>query len=207
MADEARRPDPRAPGVTDDTAGLPAPYVDPWLLLRRDLGAVLASSRLRLRELWRLNLEGSLALPGFWPEALAAWFWPLLLALAILLVTAVIPNTAQWVIARVPGPSPDPAPSPAERTIAEVVTVLPVGDQISPAAPEPPVPPIPQVAAPDPPPDPAQDPPADPLLLLLEPHQTLSHPLHGKNNCQSNANMHFDLKILRIPQIQLPEDR
>ncbi|MEY3463259.1 MAG: hypothetical protein RLZZ468_1037, partial [Cyanobacteriota bacterium] len=64
---------------------LPAPYESPWLLLRRDLVAVVASLRLRLRELWRRNREGDLSVPGFWPARLAPLFWPALLALGLAL--------------------------------------------------------------------------------------------------------------------------
>lgn len=73
---------------------LPAEYVSPWHLLGRDLRAVLASLRLRLRELWRRNRQADLWRPGFWPDALAAWFWPLLLSLpllAALLLAALLP--------------------------------------------------------------------------------------------------------------------
>ncbi|MFM8525009.1 MAG: hypothetical protein ACKOCM_05245 [Cyanobacteriota bacterium] len=62
---------------------LPAPYVNPWSLLRRDLGAVIASLGLSLRELWRRNREGSLPRPLFWPPALAALFWPMLVSLVL----------------------------------------------------------------------------------------------------------------------------
>lgn len=67
---------------------LPAPYVNPWGLLRRDLLAVLASLRLQLWQLWRRNRQGDLPRPAFWPPALAGWFWPLLLALLLSLLLA-----------------------------------------------------------------------------------------------------------------------
>jgi hypothetical protein len=57
-------------------------------LLQRDLIAVLASLRLRIQELWRRNGEGDLSVPGFWPQALAPLFWPLLLALALAIAVA-----------------------------------------------------------------------------------------------------------------------
>ena len=66
---------------------LPVPWSSPWKQLRqdlaRDLPAVGSASLLRLRELWRRNREGDLSVPAFWPQALSAWFWPLLLALAL----------------------------------------------------------------------------------------------------------------------------
>ena len=59
---------------------LPVPWSSPWKQLRqdlaRDLPAVGSASVLRLRELWRRNREGDLSVPGFWPQALSAWFWP-----------------------------------------------------------------------------------------------------------------------------------
>ena len=51
-----------------------------------DLRAALASTVLKLRELVRRNREGDLSAPGFWPQALAAFFWPLLLALGLAVV-------------------------------------------------------------------------------------------------------------------------
>ncbi|HCA60846.1 MAG TPA: hypothetical protein DEO90_03160, partial [Synechococcales bacterium UBA8647] len=70
---------------------LPVPWSSPWKQLRqdlaRDLPAVGSASVLRLRELWRRNREGDLSVPGFWPQALSAWFWPLLLAVALSLLS------------------------------------------------------------------------------------------------------------------------
>ncbi|MDA0717141.1 MAG: hypothetical protein O2839_02845 [Cyanobacteria bacterium] len=45
--------------------------------------AALASTVLKLRELVRRNREGDLSVPGFWPQALAALFWPVLLTLGL----------------------------------------------------------------------------------------------------------------------------
>lgn len=87
---------------------LPAPYESPWGLLQRDLIAVLASLRLRIQELWRRNGEGDLSVPGFWPQALASLFWPLLLALGLAIVVA-LPRA----LPRSPQPS-QPLSSPAE---------------------------------------------------------------------------------------------
>jgi len=90
---------------------LPAPYEDPWRRLATDLAAVFATARLKAQELWRLNGEGTLATPAFWPRGLAALFWPLLLALCLLLLVGLA--------LRLPGgrggPPADPA---AERTPA-----------------------------------------------------------------------------------------
>ena len=95
------RPEPRS--------GLPAPYEDPWRRLAVDLRAVLASVGLRLRELWRRNGEGDLPLPSAWPASLAPLFWPLLLAL-ILLVAAAL---SVWLIPRQVGGRSGPADAPA----------------------------------------------------------------------------------------------
>lgn len=91
---------------------LPAPYESPWGLLQRDLIAVLASLRLRIQELWRRNGEGDLSVPGFWPQALASLFWPLLLALGLTIVVA-LPRA----LPRSPQPS-QPLSSPAESAAA-----------------------------------------------------------------------------------------
>ncbi|MCT0199255.1 hypothetical protein KQ313_06145 [Synechococcus sp. CS-1325] len=89
-----------------DQHELPAPYRNPWLLLGRDVRAVLASLRLKRQELWRLNGDGDLWVPSRWPRRLRPWFWPLLVALllgAVLLV-------ARWL--SLPGPPVDRAPIP-----------------------------------------------------------------------------------------------
>jgi hypothetical protein len=67
---------------------LPAPYASPWGQLGNALRAVLASLRLKLRELWRRNREGDLSVPGFWPQGLAPLFWPLVLAALLALALA-----------------------------------------------------------------------------------------------------------------------
>ena len=82
---------------------LPAPWQNPWGLLWRDLGAVLASLGLGLRELWRRNGEGSLWRPSFWPQGGAKLFWPfMVVALVVLLVLGGRPLLA----ARRPPPLP-----------------------------------------------------------------------------------------------------
>jgi hypothetical protein len=67
---------------------LPAPYASPWGQLGNAVRAVLASLRLKLRELWRRNGEGDLSVPGFWPQGLAPLFWPLVLAVLLALALA-----------------------------------------------------------------------------------------------------------------------
>ena len=95
----------------EPSSPLPAPYEDPWRRLATDLAAVFATARLKAQELWRLNGEGTLATPAFWPRGLAALFWPLLLALCLLLLVGLaLRLPGGW-----GGPSADPA---VERTPA-----------------------------------------------------------------------------------------
>ena len=75
--------DPAAP-----SRDLPAPYVNPWTLLGRDLRAVLASLVLKARELWRRNRAADLPRPGFWPRGAAPLFWPLVLTGGLVLAVA-----------------------------------------------------------------------------------------------------------------------
>ena len=74
---------PDRPGRSELPAPYPAPYVEPWGRLAVDLRAALASTVLKLREMVRRNREGDLSVPGFWPQSLAALFWPVLLALGV----------------------------------------------------------------------------------------------------------------------------
>lgn len=75
---------------------LPAPYEPPWRRLGADLQAVAAGAGLKLRELARLNREGALPRPEFWPLPLAPWFWPLLLALVLAVPLALAWGGAAW---------------------------------------------------------------------------------------------------------------
>ncbi|MEB3322893.1 MAG: hypothetical protein VKI81_08715 [Synechococcaceae cyanobacterium] len=149
---------------------LPAPWRNPWGLLLQDLRAVAASERLRLRALARRNREGELWRPAFWPDALAAAFWPLVLVgLASLVALALL----------LPRPAPPPQ-APRAAPVAEP------GPALAPARPEAPSLPAPTPgAAPEAMPEgapqvapgsaPAGDgetaagiPEPDPLLLALE---------------------------------------
>ncbi|MCP9858567.1 MULTISPECIES: hypothetical protein [unclassified Cyanobium] len=140
---------------------LPAPYASPWGPLGRALRAVLASLRLRLRELWRRNREGDLSVPGFWPQGLAPLFWPLLLA-ALLALTLALAGKA-WGRLSHRAPSPPPAARPAAPLLApapEEAPTVSVPARVAPAA----------VAARAPMPEPPPPPPPlelDPLLALL----------------------------------------
>ncbi len=91
---------------------LPAVYVSPWKLLRRDLLAVLATLRLGVWQVWRRNRQGDLPRPAFWPEALAVWFWPALLSLLISLLVAGVWGLQALQAPPLEQPLADQAPSP-----------------------------------------------------------------------------------------------
>ncbi|CAK28048.1 Uncharacterized conserved membrane protein [Synechococcus sp. RCC307] len=153
---------------------LPVPWSSPWKQLRqdlaRDLPAVGSASVLRLRELWRRNREGDLSVPGFWPQALSAWFWPLLLAVALSLLSLPL------LLGR--GTTPAPAvvleqPLPVEQQLQQAFEPTPPAPQPLPAA-ELEVDPLPLPA------EPLVS--LDPLLALLDEGSTadliaLIHPL------------------------------
>ena len=139
---------------------LPAPYASPWGQLGTAARAVLASLRLKLRELWRRNREGDLSVPGFWPQGLAPLFWPMLLALALALAGQVWRGLSQRSV-QPPAGAPDSAvlaPAPQEAPAA----AAPVSPTTPPVAVAPPMvetkPPAPAAA-------PALE--LDPLLALL----------------------------------------
>jgi hypothetical protein len=151
---------------------LPAPYASPWGRLGQALRAVLATLRLKLRELWRRNGEGDLSVPGFWPPGWAPLFWPLLLAALLALLLALAVQAGRGLSHRAARPPAGPAaplvapavPSPAFSAPASTPPASPP-TAISPspvtkAAPRPSAPPP---AEPEPPP--ALE--LDPLLALL----------------------------------------
>jgi hypothetical protein len=142
---------------------LPAPYVSPWWLLRRDLGAALASVRLGAWQLWRRNRQGDLPRPAQWPPQLAAWFWPLVLVLPLAL-------GAWGLVAAGPGPvAPESQsqPDPTAGAGAEVrpqPAAQPTGQAQAPfQAPPPPAQPQTQPPPPSAPPPPPPVPPSPPL--------------------------------------------
>ena len=153
---------------------LPVLWSSPWKQLRqdlaRDLPAVGSASVLRLRELWRRNREGDLSVPGFWPQALSAWFWPLLLAVALSVLSLPL------LLGR--GTTPAPAvvleqPLPVEQQLQQAFEPTPPAPQPLPAD-EPEVDPLPLPA------EPLVS--LDPLLALLEEGSTADliasiHPL------------------------------
>jgi hypothetical protein len=147
-----------------DGEDLPAAYVNPWGLLRRDLGAVLASMRLELWQLWRRNRQGDLSRPAFWPQALSAWFWPLLLALLLSLLVV-----AAWGLGRRAPQAPAAEVSVAvERPVDEPIAEQPSLEQPSleqPIAEQPPAEELPAEELPaEQLPDTAEPPAPDPLL-------------------------------------------
>ena len=132
---------------------LPAPWQNPWGLLWRDLGAVLASLRLGLKELWRRNAEGSLWRPAFWPQGGAKLFWPfLVVALVVLLALGGRPLLA----ARRPPPLPPLAAGGNTATQAETQAEKPPvtggtsGAEASLSPPSATAPPVPSPSAPQP---------------------------------------------------------
>jgi hypothetical protein len=157
---------------------LPAPYASPWGQLAAALRAVLASLRLKLRELWRRNASGELSVPGFWPQPLAALFWPLLLALLLALVVLLGRRLPQGFSGPAAGggrpetsgiesPQTTVTPARAPSPGTETLDVQEPEMSLDPLAPPAPVVPLPPAA------DMVQAPPApprlelDPLLALL----------------------------------------
>ena len=128
---------------------LPAPYVSPWKEFVRNLRALWADLGLRGQELWRRNREGDLSLPAFWPEGLAAWFWPAVVALVLAGLVAV-----GMVIKATPRQQASPPPPPPVP-----IRELPAPDPI-PVEDEP----VAIIPEPDPPPPPLR---IDPLLELF----------------------------------------
>lgn len=106
----ASRPSP----PEEPRAPLPAPYDDPWRRLGADLVAVGAAAVLKARELWRLNGEGRLPRPPFWPDPLAPLLWPLVVILALLALGL----TVALAFSPHPGTSPggEGTPGPAARS-------------------------------------------------------------------------------------------
>ena len=135
-----------------------------------DLRAALASTVLKLRELVRRNREGDLSVPGFWPQALAAFFWPMLLALGLAVLTCSLTLLIKTVF-HIPTSSPttfDDADSSAVQPVVEQVAPrsdLPLAQALGQSAARP-------VGISPSPPELAEPAPAvrlelDPLLALL----------------------------------------
>ncbi|MEA5416097.1 hypothetical protein [Synechococcus sp. BA-132 BA5] len=137
---------------------LPVPYASPWGQLARAARAVLASLRLKLRELWRRNREGDLSVPGFWPQGLAPLFWPLLLAALLALTLALAGQAWRGLSQRAVQPQ---AGAPESAVLAPAPQEAPAVSAPARVAPPP-------VAARTPLPEPEPPPPPPPLDLDLE---------------------------------------
>ena len=134
---------------------LPAPYVSPWREFARNLRSMAADLRLRIQEIWRRNREGDLSVPGFWPQGLAPWFWPLILVLLLGLVVLLPGRFTRSRAGDLPGVVVPPVQS-SEPLSASASASTP--DSASPAEPS-----AQTVAEPPP-----AVPPLDPLLELLQ---------------------------------------
>ena len=77
---------------------------------------------LKLRELLRRNREGDLSVPGFWPQALAAFFWPVLLALGLVVVACSLTLLIKTVFS---------SPTPTTFDIADSSASQPVVEQVA----------------------------------------------------------------------------
>ena len=117
---------------------LPAPYVSPWREFARNLRSMAADLRLRLQEVWRRNREGDLSVPGFWPQGLAPWFWPLLLVLLLGLVL-LLPGRFTRSLAGNPPPDPRAVPSSEIPSAPPSLTAPPVEPPAESVAEKPPV--------------------------------------------------------------------
>ena len=115
---------PDRSGRSEPPAPYPAPYVEPWGRLAVDLRAALASTVLKLRELVRRNREGDLSVPGFWPQGLAAFFWPVLLALGLAVLACLLTLLIKTVFY-------SPTPSPTTFDIADSAASQPVVEQLA----------------------------------------------------------------------------
>ena len=87
-----------------------------------DLRAALASTVLKLRELVRRNREGDLSVPGFWPQSLAAFFWPVLLALSLAVLACSLTLLIKTVFS---------SPTPTTFDIADSSASQPVVEQVA----------------------------------------------------------------------------
>ena len=88
-----------------------------------DLRAALASTVLKLRELVRRNREGDLSVPGFWPQGLAGFFWPVLLALGLAVLACLLTLLIKTVFS---------IPTPTTFDIADSSALQPVVEQVVP---------------------------------------------------------------------------
>jgi hypothetical protein len=76
---------------------------------------------LKLRELVRRNREGDLSVPGFWPQSLAAFFWPVLLAIGLAVVACLLTLLIKTVFS---------SPTPTTFDMADSSAVQPVVEHV-----------------------------------------------------------------------------
>ena len=76
---------------------------------------------LKLRELVRRNREGDLSVPGFWPQSLAAFFWPVLLALGLAVVACSLTLLVKTVFSSPTPTTFDIAHSSASQQVVEQI--------------------------------------------------------------------------------------
>jgi len=136
---------------------------------------VVADGRLRLRQLWRRNREGSLWRPRWWPADLAPLLWPLLLvvALALPLTLALLLRPHGQAVAPEARPQLPPLPVSQEHLAQERAAAEPLAPESNATQAF-----APDASAPDPGPingepqqlelDPERPLAADPLDLLLQ---------------------------------------
>ena len=157
---------------------LPATYRNPWSTLGDNLWAVVADARLRAQEVVRRNGQGGLWRPSWWPADLAPLFWPLLLALGLMVVVViglqgatalrrltppVSPATHSAVIKKAPAeaPEPDAPPPPEPLTLEQPLTPetppAPSTNGLGELAETPPERPLAEVPAEPQPPDPLDE--------------------------------------------------
>ena len=116
-----------------------------------------ADLRLRIQEIWRRNREGDLSVPGFWPQGLVPWFWPLILVLLLGLVVLLPGRFTRSRAGDLPGVVVPPVQS-SKPLSASASASASTPDSASSAEP-----PAQTVAEPPP-----AVPPLDPLLELLQ---------------------------------------
>ena len=161
-------------------SGLPAPYRNPWRNLLDDLRAVVADLRLRLWRQWRRNRDGGLWRPPWWPVDLAPLFWPLSLALVLVLALLLVAMPPLLLSRPVAGPAEPAADGVGDTVAPDAVAAGAAGPsataQSAPVAPAPTaeVPQFDDAVLPEPvPPRPAPVPSASPQPASIDPQQQL----------------------------------
>jgi len=170
----------RDAGGGSSGSGLPAPYRNPWRNLLDDLRAVVADLRLRLWRQWRRNREGGLWRPSWWPLDLAPLFWPLSLALVLVLVLLLVVTPPLLLSRPAAGPAEPAADGVGDAVAPDAVATAASGPsataQSAPVAPAPTaeVPQSDDAVLPEPVPSTsAASPSASPQPAAIDPQQQL----------------------------------